>query len=108
MQRLSGNINKFLPLISFGDNPMRHYRRVTWQRIKSCNLGVWRSDYARVDGFDETFVGWGHKMPAWSCDLHAPASGARVTPLPLRSFIYGIVKTPALPNRKTAGVSRKG
>jgi glycosyltransferase involved in cell wall biosynthesis len=27
--------------------------------IKSCNLGVWRDDLARVNGFDEAFVGWG-------------------------------------------------
>lgn len=26
---------------------------------KSCNLGVWRSDLERVNGFDEDFVGWG-------------------------------------------------
>jgi glycosyltransferase involved in cell wall biosynthesis len=60
-QRLSGNINKFLPLLSFGDSAMRHYSEVKWQRIKGCNLGMWRSDYARVNGCDETFVGWGHE-----------------------------------------------
>ena len=60
-QRLSGNINKFLPLLSFGDSTMRHYSEVKWQRIKGCNLGMWRSDYARVNGCDETFVGWGHE-----------------------------------------------
>jgi glycosyltransferase involved in cell wall biosynthesis len=27
--------------------------------IKSCNLGLWRDDLARVNGFDEAFVGWG-------------------------------------------------
>lgn len=26
---------------------------------KSCNLGVWRDDLVRVNGFDEDFVGWG-------------------------------------------------
>jgi glycosyltransferase involved in cell wall biosynthesis len=26
---------------------------------KSCNLGVWRGDLLRVNGFDEDFVGWG-------------------------------------------------
>jgi glycosyltransferase involved in cell wall biosynthesis len=60
-QRLSGNINKFVPLISVGDSAMRHYSEVKWQRIKGCNLGMWRSDYARVNGCDETFVGWGHE-----------------------------------------------
>jgi glycosyltransferase involved in cell wall biosynthesis len=27
--------------------------------IKSCNLGIWRADLARVNGFNEAFVGWG-------------------------------------------------
>lgn len=27
--------------------------------IKSCNLGVWRADLLRVNGFNEDFVGWG-------------------------------------------------
>ncbi|UUZ57292.1 glycosyltransferase [Massilia sp. H-1] len=36
-------------------------QRFTWRRIKSCNLGVWRSDLDMVDGFDESFLGWGHE-----------------------------------------------
>ena len=27
--------------------------------IKSCNLGVWRDDLVRVNGFDEAIEGWG-------------------------------------------------
>jgi len=27
--------------------------------IKSCNLGMWRDDLVRVNGFNEAFVGWG-------------------------------------------------
>ena len=27
--------------------------------IKSCNLGVWRDDLVRVNGFNEAFEGWG-------------------------------------------------
>ena len=27
--------------------------------VKSCNLGVWRADLLRVNGFNEEFVGWG-------------------------------------------------
>ncbi|RXZ33368.1 glycosyltransferase [Oxalobacteraceae bacterium CAVE-383] len=60
-QRLAGNANKVLPLLTLPDTAWRHYRKVRWNRIKSCNLGIWRSDYAAVNGFDETFVGWGHE-----------------------------------------------
>jgi glycosyltransferase involved in cell wall biosynthesis len=27
--------------------------------IKSCNLGIWRDDFVRVNGFNEAFEGWG-------------------------------------------------
>lgn len=60
-QRLSGNSNKIVPLLHFPNTPLRHYRAVKWSRIKSCNLAIWRSDYAAVNGFDESFVGWGHE-----------------------------------------------
>lgn len=60
-QRLSGNTNKFFPLICLPDSPVRHYRSVKWSRIKSCNLAIWRDDFESVNGFDESFVGWGHE-----------------------------------------------
>jgi GT2 family glycosyltransferase len=28
-------------------------------RMTGCNIGVWRDDYQRVNGFDEQYVGWG-------------------------------------------------
>jgi len=28
---------------------------------RSCNLGVWRTDALRVNGFDETYEGWGRE-----------------------------------------------
>jgi len=60
-QRLSGNTNKIVPLLHFPNSGLRHYRAVKWSRIKSCNLAIWRDDYAAVNGFDESFVGWGHE-----------------------------------------------
>lgn len=60
-QRFMGKSNKIIPLLYFPDTPMRHYRAVKWNRIKSCNLAIWRNDYIAVDGFDESFVGWGHE-----------------------------------------------
>lgn len=60
-QRLRRRANKALPLLRFGDSPLRRYRSVAWRRVKSCNLAIWRDDYAAVDGFDESFVGWGHE-----------------------------------------------
>jgi glycosyltransferase involved in cell wall biosynthesis len=34
----------------------RHAQR---PRLTGCNIGVWRDDYERVNGFDENYVGWG-------------------------------------------------
>lgn len=61
LQRLSGNANKVLPLVYFPDNSLRRYRTVEWNRIKSCNLAIWTQDFIAVNGFDESFVGWGHE-----------------------------------------------
>jgi GT2 family glycosyltransferase len=27
--------------------------------IKACNQGIWRRDFAAVNGYDEEYVGWG-------------------------------------------------
>lgn len=30
-----------------------------WKKVRTCNLGVWRSDLIRVGGFNEDYLGWG-------------------------------------------------
>jgi len=59
--RLSGDLNKVLPLALHWPDLGRTSRKFSWRRIKSCNLAVWRSDLERVNGFDEGFTGWGHE-----------------------------------------------
>jgi predicted glycosyltransferase involved in capsule biosynthesis len=54
-------MNKVLQLLVRWPDLMRVRRSFSWRRIKSCNLGVWRSDLERVNGFDESFQGWGHE-----------------------------------------------
>ena len=61
-QRLGGNVNKILPLwAKLPDRAWRRLDRFKWRGIKSCNMSAWRDDLERVNGFDETFVGWGHE-----------------------------------------------
>lgn len=46
----------------FRDVPLgflRDLRPTAWATARTCNLGVWRSDLYRVDGFDESYHGWG-------------------------------------------------
>jgi len=59
--RLAGHLNKALQLLVRWPDLGRTSRRFSWRRIKSCNLGVWRADLERVNGFDESFTGWGHE-----------------------------------------------
>jgi predicted glycosyltransferase involved in capsule biosynthesis len=41
-----------------------------WKGIRSCNFGVWRRDFEAVNGFDETFSGWGHEDADLVLRLH--------------------------------------
>jgi glycosyltransferase involved in cell wall biosynthesis len=59
--RLNGHFNKFLQTVLVLPDVGRERRKFTWRRIKSCNLAVWRGDLERVNGFDESFTGWGHE-----------------------------------------------
>jgi glycosyltransferase involved in cell wall biosynthesis len=59
--RLRGDVNKVVQVLVRWPDLGRESRRFTWRRIKSCNLGVWRTDLDLVNGFDESFLGWGHE-----------------------------------------------
>lgn len=59
--RLAGDLNKVLQLLVGWPDWKRTSKRFSWRRIKSCNLAVWRSDLELVNGFDESFLGWGHE-----------------------------------------------
>jgi glycosyltransferase involved in cell wall biosynthesis len=60
--RLAGDLNKTPQALGLRWPDLgRTRRRFSWRRIKSCNLGVWRSDLDKVNGFDESFVGWGYE-----------------------------------------------
>ncbi len=57
--RRRGDINRTLPLVHLPLGPLRKIAASRWQRVRTCNLGVWTEDFRRVRGFDETFEGWG-------------------------------------------------
>jgi glycosyltransferase involved in cell wall biosynthesis len=75
-QRIGGNVNKCLPLLGLpADLSARKITRFTWKSIKSCNLAVWKCDLERVDGFDNTFTGWGHEDADLVARLHNAGVG---------------------------------
>ncbi len=38
---------------------LRDLLQYRWKMVRTCNLGVWKSDLISVSGFDEAYVGWG-------------------------------------------------
>lgn len=59
MARLLNSCNRVLPLCSLPMGRLRKFKPLKWQGAKTCNLGMWRNDFLKVNGFDEDFEGWG-------------------------------------------------
>jgi len=60
-QRWGGGINRLPPVLRLPLGPLRRLRARAWRGARSCNIGIWRSDLERVDGFDAAFSGWGRE-----------------------------------------------
>jgi glycosyltransferase involved in cell wall biosynthesis len=71
-ERLRGGLNKLAPLCLRWPARWRRARAAfRWRGIRGCNLALWHDDYTRIDGFDETFDGWGHEDADFVARLHA-------------------------------------
>lgn len=68
--RLGGDVNKLAHLLYWPSAPMRRERRFLWEKIRSCNFAVWKNDFLKINGFDETFEGWGHEDADLVLRLH--------------------------------------
>ena len=53
------DVNRLLPLLALPDGAFRKRSPLKWEGIKTCNLAAWRADLERVNGFDESYSGWG-------------------------------------------------
>lgn len=53
--------NRLFPLLRIRLNKLRKFQAMRWQGAKSCNLGLWKKDFLTVNGFDESFIGWGYE-----------------------------------------------
>jgi len=68
--RFNGDVNKLIHLLHWPNAPFRKEKFFRWKKIRSCNFGVWRDDFVRINGFDETFHGWGHEDADLVLRLH--------------------------------------
>lgn len=68
--RAGGEVNKLTHLLAWPAAPLRTERRFRWRGIRSCNFGVWQSDLRAVNGFDQSFSGWGHEDADLVLRLH--------------------------------------
>ena len=59
--RLRGEVNKLSQFCYMPGLPGRVETRFRWKGIRSCNFAIWYRDFASVNGFDESFQGWGHE-----------------------------------------------
>lgn len=70
-QRAARQVNKIIPLaVRVPDLALRRVDGFVWRGIKTCNLAAWLSDLRAVNGFDESFVGWGHEDADLVARLH--------------------------------------
>lgn len=67
---LRGDSNKLLHVLSWPWSLFRLKQGFEWRGIRSCNMAVWREDFVAVNGFDETFKGWGHEDADLVLRLH--------------------------------------
>ena len=65
-----GDVNKLTHLFPWPGAPRHRELAFRWKGIRSCNLAVWRDDFVAVNGFDESFEGWGHEDADLVLRLH--------------------------------------
>jgi len=59
--RWQSKINRFVTLLSLPLGHLRKFAPKKWKGAKTCNLGVWKNDLLHINGFDESFQGWGYE-----------------------------------------------
>lgn len=55
----NGDCNRLMPLLCLPFPRLIMAR--SWHNAKTCNLAVWKEDFIAVNGFDETYQGWGYE-----------------------------------------------
>ncbi|MBU6460288.1 MAG: glycosyltransferase family 2 protein [Proteobacteria bacterium] len=56
---LRRDINRMMPLVLLPDGQWRKMAPRRWAGCVTANLSAWRQDLLKVNGFDESYCGWG-------------------------------------------------
>jgi predicted glycosyltransferase involved in capsule biosynthesis len=59
--RIRNKINRISAFVYLPLGLFRFMNPNKWDRAMTCNLGLWKDDFLRVNGFDEFFEGWGYE-----------------------------------------------
>jgi GT2 family glycosyltransferase len=84
--RAQGHANKWVHLLRWPAAWRRPVAGFSWKGIRSCNLAVWREDFMAIEGFDETFNGWGHEDADFVLRLHQHGLSRLNAPLATEVF----------------------
>ena len=57
--RITNKINRLLPVLSIPLGYFRYLQPHNWRKAVGCNTAFWKSDFIKVNGYDEFFEGWG-------------------------------------------------
>lgn len=85
LRRLRGEINSLLKLY-LAPVPMARTNSRRWKRMRSCNFGIWRTDFLAVNGFDEAYEGWGFEDS--DLTLRLQNHGVRLAPAPASTAVF--------------------
>lgn len=57
---MNQQINRFITLLQLPvATPLRKMTPHRWKGVMTCNFSAWRKDLLRINGFDESYSGWG-------------------------------------------------